>query len=84
VRPRHPRPVDAMRRWQAILAEDARPPAGTSAATLLPELGAYLASPDLARHDAIAIDVLDAWILLMRPFTEPEWKPRVSRPAGAV
>jgi len=77
--PALPPPDDAMRRWQAILADDARPPAGTTAAALLPELEAYLASPDPARRDAIAIDVLDAWINRDKRLSPVELRPLAER-----
>jgi hypothetical protein len=52
----------ALRRWKAIVADDMRPPAGTTAAALVPELVVYLGSPDPARRDGIAYEVLDRWI----------------------
>jgi len=52
----------ALRRWEAIAADDARPPAGTTAAALVPELVAYLGSPDPVRRDHIAYEVLARWI----------------------
>ena len=52
----------ALRRWKAIMADDYRPPAGSSPAALVPELVAYLSSPDPVRRDGVAYDVLDRWI----------------------
>jgi hypothetical protein len=52
----------ALRRWKAIMADDFRLPAGTAPAPLVPELEAYLASPDPARRDVVAYEVLDHWI----------------------
>jgi hypothetical protein len=52
----------ALRRWKAILADESRPPAGASAAALVPELVAYLGSPDPVRRDTVAYSVLDHWI----------------------
>ena len=52
----------ALRRWKAIMADDFRPPAGTAPAALVPELEGYLASPDPARRDVVAYEVLDHWI----------------------
>lgn len=49
-------------KWQAIAADHARVPAGSSAAALLPELEAYLASPDPVRRDTIGYDVVSTWI----------------------
>jgi hypothetical protein len=74
-----PPPDDALRRWQAILADQARPPAGTTAAALLPELEAYLASPDPARRDAVAIDVLDAWIVQDKRLSPDDLRPLAER-----
>jgi hypothetical protein len=54
---------DALRRWKAIAANpDKAPPTGTTAASLVPELLAYLGSPDPVRRDHIAYDVLAAWL----------------------
>lgn len=50
----------ALGRWKAIVADDMKPPAGTTAAALLPELEAYLGSP--ARRDGIGYEVLARWI----------------------
>ena len=44
------------------MADDFRLPAGTAPAPLVPELEAYLASPDPARRDVVAYEVLDHWI----------------------
>lgn len=53
----------ALGRWKVIAATaDKAPPKGTSAASLLPELVAYLGSPDPVRRDAIAFEVLAAWL----------------------
>jgi len=52
----------ALLRWEAIVADDARPPAGTTAAALVPELVVYLGSPDPVRRDHIAYEVLSRWI----------------------
>jgi hypothetical protein len=52
----------ALRRWKAVMADDFRPPAGTQASALVPELVAYLASPDPVRRDRVAYDALDQWI----------------------
>lgn len=57
-----PAPDAALARWQAIVADDMRPPAGTTAAALVPELVAYLGSPDPVRRDRIAYDVLARWV----------------------
>ena len=51
-----------MRRWQAIVADDFQVPAGTTATALVPELVAYLGSPDPARRDGIGYEVLAQWI----------------------
>jgi hypothetical protein len=54
---------DALRRWKAIAATaDKAPPPGASAASLVPELLAYLASPDPVRRDGIAFEVLARWL----------------------
>jgi len=46
------RPEDAaLRRWKTIIADDLRAPAGTPPAALVPELVAYLGSPDPVRRD---------------------------------
>lgn len=57
-------PEDAqLARWKQIAStEDKKPPAGTTAASLLPELLAYLGSPDPVRRDTIAYDVFTAWL----------------------
>ena len=52
----------ALRRWKAIMADEFRAPAGTAPAALVPELVAYLGSPDPARRDVVAYEVLDHWI----------------------
>jgi hypothetical protein len=52
----------ALRRWKAIIADDFRVPAGTLPAALVPELVAYLGSPDPVRRDGVAYEVLDRWI----------------------
>lgn len=52
----------ALRRWKAIMADEFRPPAGTAPVALVPELEAYLASPDPARRDVVAYEVFDHWI----------------------
>src|SRR5215813_7208666 len=52
----------ALRRWKAIAADDVHPPAAPQAAALVPELVAYLASPDPVRRDLVAYTVLDQWI----------------------
>jgi hypothetical protein len=52
----------ALRRWKAIVEDDARPPAAPAAAALVPELVAYLGSPDPVRRDLVAYTVLDQWI----------------------
>ncbi len=59
-----PPPDDQLRRWQAIHADGDQPPEGTTAAALLPELVAYLASPDPVRRDGIGFEVLSAWVVL--------------------
>jgi hypothetical protein len=52
---------DALRRWKAIAATaDKKPPQGMSAA--VPELVAYLGSPDPVRRDRIAFEVLAHWL----------------------
>ncbi len=57
-------PEDAqLARWRQIVAtEDKAPPEGTSIAALVPELVAYLASPDPERRDRIGYEVLATWI----------------------
>jgi hypothetical protein len=57
-----PAPDDALRRWQAIVADEFRVPAGMTAAALVPELVAYLGSPDPVRRDGIGYEVLATWI----------------------
>jgi hypothetical protein len=57
-----PAPDDQLKRWQAIHANKDQPPDGTTAAALLPELVAYLGSPDPVRRDGIAFEVLVNWI----------------------
>jgi hypothetical protein len=52
----------ALKRWQAIVADRARVPAGASAIALVPELEAYLGSPDPVRRDGIGYEVLSTWI----------------------
>lgn len=50
-------------KWKAIAATaDKAPPKGTSAASLVPELVAYLGSPDPVRRDTIAFEVLATWL----------------------
>ena len=53
---------DALRGWQAIVADEFRVPAGKTAAGLVPELVAYLGSPDPVRRDNIGYEVLATWI----------------------
>ena len=54
---------EALRRWKAIVATaDKAPPPGTSAASFVPELLAYLASPDPTRRDGIAFEVFARWL----------------------
>jgi hypothetical protein len=77
-----PPPDDALRRWQAILADEARPPAGTTAAALLPELEAYLASPEPVRRDEVAIDVLDLWITRDKRLSTDELRALAQRLVG--
>lgn len=57
-------PDDAqLAKWKQIAATaDKAPPAGTAATVLVPELVAYLGSPDPVRRDTIAFDVLTAWL----------------------
>lgn len=74
-----PPPDDALRRWQAIHGDGDRPPAGTTAAALLPELEAYLGSPDPVRRDGIAYDVLAAWIVKDRRLGPDELGPLARR-----
>lgn len=62
---------DALRRWQAIVADEFRVPAGATAAALVPELVAYLGSPDPVRRDNIGYEVLATWID-KRVLTGPE------------
>jgi hypothetical protein len=57
-----PAPDDALRGWQAIVADEFRVPAGKTAAGLVPELVAYLGSPDPVRRDSIGYEVLATWI----------------------
>lgn len=58
-----PFPEDAaLRRWKVIVEDDARPPGAPPAAALVPELVAYLGSPDPVRRDLVAYTVLDQWI----------------------
>jgi len=52
----------ALRRWKAIVDDDSRQPAAVAAAALVPELVAYLGSPDPVRRDLVAYTVLDQWI----------------------
>jgi hypothetical protein len=53
---------DALRHWKAIAATaDKTPPQGISAA--MPELVAYLGSPDPVRRDRIAFEVLAHWLV---------------------
>jgi Protein of unknown function (DUF2785) len=53
----------ALVKWKAIAATaDKAPPKDASAASLVPELVAYLASPDPTRRDSIAYEVLAAWL----------------------
>ena len=53
----------ALVRWKQIAATaDKAPPAGTTAAALVPELVGYLGSPDPERRDHIAYEVLATWI----------------------
>ena len=56
-------PLTAERRawWQAVKAAG-RPPAGTDAAALVPELEAMLAAPDPAVRDGLGYEVLVAWL----------------------
>lgn len=77
-----PPPDEALRRWQAIHADHDRPPAATTPAALLPELEAYLGSPDPARRDAIAIDVLTAWIVTDKRLGPDELQPLAQRLIG--
>ena len=57
-------PEDAqLVRWKAIAATpDKAPPAGTTAASLVPELLDYLGSPDPVRRDTIAFEVFTQWL----------------------
>jgi hypothetical protein len=53
----------ALVKWKALAAAaDKAPPKGVGAASLVPELVAYLASPDPTRRDTIAYEVLAAWL----------------------
>ncbi|MEO8705282.1 MAG: DUF2785 domain-containing protein [Kofleriaceae bacterium] len=70
-----PPPDAALARWQAIHANKDEPPAGTTAAALLPELESYLGSPDPTRRDAIAYDVLVAWTLTAKRLGPDELRP---------
>lgn len=50
-------------KWKAIVASPGkRPPEGVPASGLVPELVAYLGSPDPVRRDAIAFEVLATWL----------------------
>ena len=61
--PAVPAEDDALRKWKAIAATpDKAPPSGTTVAALVPELLAYLGSPDPVRRDNIAYEVLTAWL----------------------
>jgi hypothetical protein len=54
---------DAVRKWKAIAeTKDRAPPAGTTAAALVPELIEYLGSPDPVRRDRIGYEQLAFWI----------------------
>lgn len=57
-------PEDAqLAKWKQIAATPEKlPPAGVTAASLVPELLAYLGSPDPVRRDTIAFEVLTAWL----------------------
>ena len=58
-----PPPDTRLATWKQIAAtEQKAPPTGMSAATLTPELVAYLSSPDPERRDHIAYEVLATWI----------------------
>lgn len=54
---------DQLRKWQAIRADGDRPPPGTTAGALVPELVGYLGSIDPVRRDQIAFEVFVAWIV---------------------
>jgi hypothetical protein len=58
-----PPPDDQLKKWQAIHANKDQPPAGTTAAQLVPELVAYLGSVDPVRRDGIAFEVFVGWLL---------------------
>jgi hypothetical protein len=77
-----PPPDEALRRWQVIHDNADQPPAGTTAAGLLPELEAYLGSPDPVRRDAIAFDVLAAWIVADRRLGPDQLRPLAIRLTG--
>jgi uncharacterized protein DUF2785 len=54
---------DARAKWLAVAeSKDMAPPAGTTMAAALPELVAYLGSPDPVRRDHIGYEVLARWI----------------------
>ena len=54
---------EALRRWKAIAATaDKAPPPGVPASSLVPELLAYLGSPDPVRRDGIAFEVFARWL----------------------
>src|SRR5688572_15717352 len=63
---------ETLRRWRAIRAAGDEPPAGTTVAELLPELVAYLGSPDPARRDGIGYEVLARWIVAEPRLSEDE------------
>src|SRR5215471_4858000 len=48
--------------WQAIAKGDFEPPAGVTAAQLVPELVANLASPDPELRDDLSATILTSWI----------------------
>lgn len=75
---------DQLRRWRAIHADDDQPPAGTTAAALLPELVGYLGSPDPERRDGIAYEVLVAWIVRAPRLTPAELRPLAGELVAAL
>ncbi len=57
----------ALVRWKQIAAtKEKDPPAGSTAAAMVPELVAYLSSTDPVRRDHIGYEVLASWIQMKR------------------
>ncbi len=75
---------DTLRRWRAIHAAGDEPPAGTTAAELLPELLDYLGSPDPARRDGIGYQVLASWIVLAPRLSDDEVRALVAPLTAAL